>query len=205
MKNKKIIKTRVLNLIILDKSGSMKNIRNAIVEGLNAYFGEIRLLQEIHESTLEYYVTLILFGGKRIRIVYDEVPITEIQNFLSSQYKPYGMTCLYDALGLALCRTEIHVEKSIDTIVKVSIVSDGLDNSSEEYSSERLRSNIRDLCEKGWEFCLVTNKENTKRAASEIGINQVYSYSCDDKEAKGVISFLSQFLFSLKKVTNKSL
>ena len=94
---------------------------------------------------------------------------------------------------------------SIDTIVKVSIVSDGLDNSSEEYSPERLRSNIRDLCEKGWEFCLVTNKENTKRAASEIGINQVYSYSCDDKEAKGVISFLSQFLFSLKKVTNKSL
>lgn len=194
MNNEKVIKKRVLNLIILDKSGSMKEMRNAIVDELNEYFCGIHLLQQKNELTQEHFVTLIMFGGKRVTIVYDEVPIKELQPFSSSSYKPYGMTCLYDAVGLALCRTEIHISKSENTVVIVSIVSDGTDNSSEDYSPERLRSIIHDLCKKGWKFFLISNNEDARRTALDIGINHVCSFSHEEQDIESIARYIDQFI-----------
>ena len=54
-------KTQVFNVIILDKSGSMENIRQAAVSGFNETLNGIKKAQEKYADTQEHYVSLLTF------------------------------------------------------------------------------------------------------------------------------------------------
>ena len=49
-------KTKVFNLIILDKSGSMERLHHAAVKGFNEVTDGIRQSQEEHRATQEHHV-----------------------------------------------------------------------------------------------------------------------------------------------------
>ena len=55
------IKTKVFNLIILDKSGSMSTIADAAIAGFNETVGGIRSAQKQFADTQEHYVSLLPF------------------------------------------------------------------------------------------------------------------------------------------------
>ena len=54
-------KTQVFNVIILDKSGSMENIRQAAVSGFYETLNGIKKAQEKYADTQEHYVSLLTF------------------------------------------------------------------------------------------------------------------------------------------------
>ena len=53
VKETKMTKTQVFNVIILDKSGSMANIRQAAIDGFNETLSGIKKAQEKLDSTNE--------------------------------------------------------------------------------------------------------------------------------------------------------
>lgn len=75
--NKQGQKTQVFNVIILDRSGSMESLRQAVVDGFNETLAGIRKAQESYADTQEHYVSLVTFCGCGVRNVYDKVPVTE--------------------------------------------------------------------------------------------------------------------------------
>ena len=94
-----IIKTKVFNLIVLDKSGSMSTIANAAIAGFNETVGGIRSAQKQFADTQEQYVSLLPFCACSMEYVYDCVPVGEVKNLTPRDYQPCCGTPLYDAMG----------------------------------------------------------------------------------------------------------
>lgn len=167
------------------------------MQEFNNLTNNIKHLAQEYRATQEHYITLVLFGGKRIRLVYDNVPIDEISPLTIWKYAPYGMTPLYDAIGFTLCHTEIYVEKIADAVVWVSVITDGIDNSSEEYTLERLHGFICDLRGKGWFFTLMTANNNDLQNLTSIGFSEAQYFSCDEIGVKKAFDFLHQYYLDL--------
>ena len=63
------MKTKVFNVIILDKSGSMSSIARQAVDGVNETIGSIRSAQEKNPDQ-EHIVTLVAFCGCEMKAMY---------------------------------------------------------------------------------------------------------------------------------------
>ena len=68
----------------------------------------------------------------------DRVPIGSVEPFTEKDYRPGGCTPLYDAMGKTLNELEglIHPE---DKVV-VTVITDGMENSSQEYSGRIIKN-----------------------------------------------------------------
>ena len=91
---------KVINLIILDASGSMSTIYNQALGGVNETLGAIRVAQNEHPE-LKQYVTLASFsaGEKYLNKIFTDKPIDEVRNITAEDYPLLGCTALHDAMG----------------------------------------------------------------------------------------------------------
>ncbi|MBQ1731477.1 MAG: hypothetical protein II037_04640, partial [Bacteroidales bacterium] len=86
--NEKSSKDKIYNLVILDKSGSMSSIAEAAISGFNETVGGIRAAQEKYAETQEHFVSLMVFCDCEKRLVYDNVPVAEVKQLTSRDYRP---------------------------------------------------------------------------------------------------------------------
>lgn len=77
---KKNEKTKVYNVIIMDRSGSMWDIQKPAIMGYNEVLGGVKAAAKKFEETQEHYFTLVLFDSTSIDEVYwnthTDVPTT---------------------------------------------------------------------------------------------------------------------------------
>ena len=73
------MKTKIYNVMILDKSGSMSSIARQAVSGVNETLASIRS-QQLKDPNQENYVTLVAFCGCERKLIYDQVPISEVKD-----------------------------------------------------------------------------------------------------------------------------
>ena len=170
-------KTKVFNLVILDKSGSMESVRQAAIDGFNEVLSGIKHSQQEYAATQEQNVTLVVFSGEQTSIVYDMVAAEATQPLTIHDYRPYGMTPLYDAVGMSLYRLEHRMEKMEDAAAIVTIITDGLENASREFTRERVYRLISDLKEKGWSFTLMGANQDSRRTAGTLGISNSHDFA----------------------------
>ena len=125
------MKTKVFNVIILDKSGSMSSIARQAVDGVNETIGSIRSAQEKNPDQ-EHIVTLVAFCGCEMKAIYDNVPVSKVKTLTDKDYRPCCMTPLYDAVGTTI--TRVHALKSMnsESLALVTIITDGYENASHE-------------------------------------------------------------------------
>ena len=91
-------KTKIYNLIILDKSGSMHDIRQSAINGFNVTLGSIQAAQKKYADTQEHYLTFVTFCGCGIEYVHDNIKVSETNKITSDDYEPCCVTPLYDAI-----------------------------------------------------------------------------------------------------------
>ena len=122
---------RVFNLLVVDESGSMEIIRKQALVGINETLETIRKIQKAH-SELEQCVTLITFDSTHKKLFYDNVAADDACSLSMRDYRPCGGTPLYDTIGMGIAK--INAQAAEDDNVLVTIVTDGEENCSEEYS-----------------------------------------------------------------------
>ena len=163
------MKQKVLHLIILDESYTMKCIETQTIEGVNETINNIRETQRTHD-TQEHFLTFISFNSESIRTIYDNVEVYKIEEFTRQQYHPNYNERLYDSVGNIL----IDFRKKIaeDDTVLVTIITHGMDHVSEEYNCYTLKLLIETLKTKGWGFKYIIkanqNEETFMAALSKI-------------------------------------
>ena len=69
-----INRTKVYNVIILDKSGSMSSIARQAIDGVNETIASIKRSQEKHPEQ-DNVLTLVAFCGCEIKKIYEQAPI----------------------------------------------------------------------------------------------------------------------------------
>ena len=165
-----IAKTQVYNLVILDKSGSMECIRKEAVNGYNETLGTIKAAQLKHMDTQEHFVSLAAFCGCGIDMIYDKTPIKDAEKLTYKQYEPCCCTPLFDAVGSTIKQLKKDIEKEEDAAVLVTIITDGEENASKEWSGPAVKALIEHCKEEGWMFSFIGAGEDVIKIATKISI-----------------------------------
>ena len=164
------VKTQVYNLVILDKSGSMETIRKEAIDGYNETLGTIRAAQLKHIDTQEHFVSLAAFCGCGIDMIYDKTPIKDAEKLTWEKYDPCCSTPLFDAIGSSVKKLRRDIQDMEDAAVLVTIITDGYENSSEEWSGSAVKKLIDECKEDGWMFSFIGAGEDVVKVATTISI-----------------------------------
>ena len=163
-------KTQVYNLVILDKSGSMESIRTEAINGYNETLGSIKATQLKFMDTQEHFVSLAAFCDCGIDMIYDMTPIKDADRLDMKQYSPCCHTPLYDAIGKTVNAIKKKTAEVEGAAVLVTIITDGFENSSQEWDAKGVASLIDECKEEGWMFSFIGAGEDVVRTASKISI-----------------------------------
>ena len=185
----KTTKTKVFNVIILDKSGSMECIRQAAVSGFNETLNGIKKAQEKYADTQEHYVSLLTFCDCEKKYVFDKVPVAEARQLTMDDYQPCCCTPLYDAMGFTLTSMNNHVEKIDDAVVVVTIITDGLENASKEYTGSAVKQMVEKLKGKGWTFTYMGANQDSVEVAFNLSIRNARNF---DYSAQGTMTGMAK-------------
>lgn len=151
-------------LLVVDRSGSMESIR-ADMEG-----GITQMLRTQAEAPGRLTVDIVTF---------DDRPEWDA-HFASAddvhvRIEPRGSTALFDALGSSIVRFGGYLaalpEGERPGSVQVVVVTDGEENSSREWTSERVQAAVghqRDVYQ--WDFVFLGANQDAAFAASTVGI-----------------------------------
>ena len=168
---------RVFNLIIVDESGSMSIIRKQAFSGMNETLSTVRTMQEKFPDT-EQHVTLVTFDSDHMKWHYNDTLAKDAHDLKREAYNPCAATPLYDAIGKTVSKLNAQVEK--DDNVLVTIITDGFENSSEEWTLKMVRNLIEKLKEQKWTFTLIgTDNLDVEGMAHSMCIDEHLEFKQD--------------------------
>lgn len=176
------MKTKVFNLIILDESGSMGCIKRQAVEGVNETFNTIRQAQ-LSNDNQEHIVSFITFDSRRTNTIYDNTPIKDVKNITDNDYNPGACTPLYDAMGFAL--TNLRTKVSEQDLVLVTIITDGYENASKEYTGRAIKALVDELRQQhDWVFTYIGANQDVEKVAESLGVSNSMAFREDEEGAR---------------------
>ena len=168
-------------VFILDKSGSMASLEQDTIGGFNA------MIEKQKKLDGECIVSCVLFDNGQ-KVIYDRVPLSEVRPMTEEDYTAGGCTALVDALGKSVKYIgNIHKhlrEEDIPEHTVFVITTDGMENASKEYSSDKVKKMVSKKTEKnGWEFLYLAANIDAVETGAAIGIKagRTANYRCDKK------------------------
>ena len=155
-------------VFILDRSGSMSGLESDTVGGFNA------MIAKQKKEPGEALISTVLFDDESV-VIHDRVPVQNIAPMTERDYYVRGCTALLDAIGGAIhhignvhkyARTEDVPEHTLFVIT-----TDGMENASRRYDSERVKQMIeRQKTRHGWEFLFLGANIDAVETAGRFGI-----------------------------------
>ena len=167
-------------VFILDRSGSMSGLEADTVGGFNA------MIAKQKKEPGEALISTVLFNDESV-VIHDRVPVQNIAPLTERDYYVRGCTALLDAIGGAIhhignvhkyARTEDVPEHTLFVIT-----TDGMENASRRYDSERVKQMIeRQKARHGWEFLFLGANIDAAKEAARFGISaeRAVDYKCDE-------------------------
>ena len=167
----------VHNLIIVDESGSMSIIRKQAFTGMNETLQTVRQMQEKFPDQSQR-VTLLTFDSGHTTWHYDDTAALKTRDLSWQAYSPGGGTPLYDAIGKGI--SKVMAQTDDGDHVLVTIITDGEENSSEEWTLKMVRTIIERLKKQGWTFTLIgTDNLDVETMARSFAIDEHLEFHQD--------------------------
>ena len=164
---------------VIDRSGSMGPLQDDAIGGFNKF------LDEQKKVPGEAEISIALFDDQ-YDIIANGVKIKDAQPFTHATYVPRGMTALYDAIGKTMneagTRFSNMPESERPNKVLFIILTDGQENSSKEFTKDKIFEMIKTQKEKyNWEFIYLGANQDAMAVGGSIGIgaNNCMSYTND--------------------------
>ena len=186
MKTTEVKAMRVHNLIIVDESGSMECIRKQAFTGMNETLQTVRMMQKKYPNQLQY-VTLLTFDSEHTKLHYDNTPADKTTDIAWKAYNPCAATPLYDAIGKGVSKVNAQVEDGDHVLV--TIITDGYENSSNEWTLKMVRTLIEKLKKQNWTFTLIgTDNLDVEEMAHSFAIDEHLEFQQDDEGTKAMFA-----------------
>jgi len=200
---KSTVKTEAI--CILDRSGSMAGTEDDSIGGYNAFIKKQR------EDKDETKLTLVLFDDN-YDVIYENVDINNVENLNNETYVPRGMTALNDAIGRTLVTArERHLKMSEDerpTNVVVAILTDGRENSSKEYTTQKIKDLVKKYeKEYDWKFIYLAANQDAFVVGQSYGFDRGNTLNFADSGGGRRMAFanVSQYTKMAKSLDTESL
>lgn len=182
-----IKKTKVYNVIIMDRSGSMWEIQKPAIMGYNEVLGGVKAAATKFAETQEQFMTLVLFDSSSIDEVYWNANPADAAILTEETYVPGACTPLYDAVGRTLTKLEKELKGDDNHSVVVTIITDGYENDSHEYNLTGVKSLIEHLKKEGWSFAYMGTDHDVEGVTVSLSITNVVKF--EKTEAETLKSF----------------
>lgn len=186
----------VYNLLIIDESGSMSSIYDQALSGINETINGIRNAQTDYPNQLQY-VSIVTFEGDgrhAVKTRRDRVPVGKVEDMTRRDYRPGGSTPLYDAIGMSISHLDGFINKG--DAVLVTVITDGHENSSKEYSGKAVKDLVARQREKGWTFAYIGANQNAVEVAKELNISNAMNF---DASPEGTVMMSVRYEKARKK------
>ena len=173
-------------VFILDRSGSMSGLESDTVGGFNT------MIEKQKKQNAPCYVSTVLFNNTS-EVLYDRVKLGEVQKMTEEDFFVGGSTALMDAIGGAIHHIgNIHKyirPEDVPANTMFVIMTDGMENASRNYSSDRVKQMIeRQKKRYSWEFLFIGANIDAVETAARYGIDadRAVNYHAD-KEGTRVV------------------
>lgn len=162
--------------LVVDRSGSMESIQSDAEGGVNAF-----IATQANEPG-EALLTLVEFDDQ-YEFVHQGVPIETVPKY---KLVPRGMTALLDAVGRAINETGERLAKMPEPdrpgLVVFVVMTDGEENSSQEFTKAQLKKMIKKQQSKyNWHFTFLGANQDAFTEAGGMGIDAdgIANYAAD--------------------------
>ena len=184
------IKERQLDItVIIDKSGSMEEIRDDAIGAFNAF------LSDRKSSDPDALMTIVLFDDQ-YEVLINGMPIKDVHPFHRETYVTRGNTALLDAVGRTV--SIIQERPHQDDSVLIAILTDGMENASKEWTGEQIQTLITSLENKGWDFYYLSASLNAFADGKKLGIKDYKNLRFKKEVITEAYSQLEQALLEKK-------
>lgn len=152
--------------LVVDRSGSMEQIKDDAEGGINSFIAEQA------KQPGDALLTLVQFDTE-YEFIHSGVPVRQV-----SRYKlvPRGGTALLDALGRAIIETGERLAKIDEAdrpgLVIFVVMTDGQENSSKEFTKAQIKEMIeRQQNVYNWHFTFLASNQDAFAEAGGMGIH----------------------------------
>lgn len=155
-------------VVVLDRSGSMSSVKSDVIGGFNSF------IESQKEEEGAAIVTAVQFDTE-YETLYSGRDVQEVEELTDKVYVPRGMTALLDAVGRTIVDVdvrlgEMHKDDRPSKVIMV-ILTDGHENSSKEFTRDKVQEMIRQHREeKSWEFVYLGADDQAFAEARGMGI-----------------------------------
>lgn len=150
--------------LILDESGSMQSCKRAAIAGFNQYVKSLR------DEPAPTWFTLTLFNARRTEVRYRGVPVATVPELDVETYRLQDTTPLYDAIGHTLAAARKEAPAGCKKLCV--ILTDGLENSSKEFTRQQIYALIKACEQEGWRFIYLGADHDVWAAGEDLGVAQ---------------------------------
>ncbi len=185
-------------VFILDRSGSMRGLEADTIGGFNG------MIEKQKREAGEALISTVLFDDVS-EVLYDRVPVEKVAAMTEREYFVRGSTALLDAIGGAIHHIgNVHKyarDEDVPEHTLFVITTDGMENASRRYDSERVRQMIRRQKERyGWEFLFLGANIDAVETARHFGIgaDRAVNYRADHEGTKLNYEVLSEAVSAVR-------
>lgn len=187
-------KNLVETILVVDRSGSMEHIKKSTIDGINEFLKTQRNLKKDVKVTIaqfdtEYNVIVENLNAKLVNDINEEI------------YIPRGGTALYDAIGTTIDSVGRRLRNTNESErpekVIFVIITDGEENSSRTFGSNRIKEMIEEQRDKyNWDFVFLGANQDAILAAGHLGIspNSSMTYYANNNANTRMYSSLSAYV-----------
>ena len=167
-------------VFILDRSGSMSGLEKDTIGGFNA------MIEKQKKQDGECFVSTVIFDNVS-EVLHDRVKLSDVRPMTDYDYTVRGSTALLDAIGSAIHHIgNVHKYARPEDVPEHTmfiITTDGMENASRRYTSEKVKQMIERQKEKyGWEFVFIGANIDAVETAESFGIDKdrAVNYCADE-------------------------
>ena len=186
-------------VFIVDMSGSMQPFTQDTIGGYN------NLLNDQKKIEGEANITTVFFDSEYI-LVHDRVNIKDVKPITEKEYYPRGTTALLDAVSKTLRDVGKKLadmdEDDRPSSVIVTIITDGYENASKEYTWKQIQDMIKEQREKyNWIFTFLGANIDVEKVSEGLGVDSKLAkkYSASTIGTDAVYCAMSAAVSSVRK------
>ncbi len=177
-------KTRTVhNLIILDESGSMEEIKTATITGFNEIVQTVKGVEKQFPEQ-KHFISLVTFNGLGIKTLLFNKKVKSLKEIDEKTFQPDASTPLYNAIGFSINKLQKETNSQEECAVLVTILTDGEENSSTEYNGAAVKKLIDKMKKQDWTFTYIGANHDVERVAFSLSITNTLKFEADETDVK---------------------